>query len=109
MADHIHQRVGEEIRSIAGYYQVLEEHLLDYRDRRVLYLLEAAVADTSCCGQGGMGFIMVPGYVTRLRYRKNEDGLWVSEVERVDDEGERRELASIIRARHPGFQQVVFA
>jgi hypothetical protein len=109
LARHVHQPVGEEIRSIAGYYMVLEEGMLKYRDREVLYLLEAAAADTSCCGGAGMGFIMVPGYVRELRAGKNEDGLWVSEVDRVEDEGERREITRELRARHPGFHQIIFA
>jgi len=107
--EHVHQPLGEEIRSIAGYYMVLEERTLEYRGRQLLYLLEAAAADTSCCGRAGMGFIMVPGYVVTLRERKNGDGLWVSEVDRVSEEAERKEIAALLRERHPGFQQVMFA
>ena len=88
---------------------VLEEAVLQYNGREVLYLVEAAAADTSCCGGAGMGFIMVPGYLVKLRGRRNEDGLWVSEVERVSDEGERIEITGILKAKHPGFQQVLFA
>lgn len=109
MPEHVHQPVGEEIRSIAGYYMVLEEKTLEYGGREVLYLLEAAAADTSCCGGAGMGFIMVPGYLISLRKGKTQDGLWVSEVDRVSGEAERREITALLKARHPGFQQVIFA
>lgn len=109
MPEYIHQPVGEEIRSIAGYYMVLEEAVLQYKDREVLYLLEAAAADTSCCGRAGMGFITVPGYVHKLRSRKTEEGLWISEVERVENEGERREITRELKARHPGFHQIIFS
>ena len=88
---------------------VLEEAVLQYKGREILYLVEAAAADTSCCGGAGMGFIMVPGYIRELRAGKNEDGLWVSEVDRVEDEGERREITRELRARHPGFHQIIFA
>lgn len=109
MAEHVHQPIEEEIRSIAGYYMVLEEGVLKYKGREVLYLVEMAAIDTSCCGRGGMGFIMVPGYINALRARRGEDGLWVSDVDRVEDEDDRREITRQLRARHPGFQQVNFA
>ncbi|MDD3718814.1 MAG: hypothetical protein PHP28_09155 [Actinomycetota bacterium] len=109
MAEHVHQPMGEEIRSIAGYYMVLEEGVLEYKDREILYLVEAAVVDTSCCGRGGMGFIMVPGYINILKARRNEDGLWVSDVDRVEGEEDRREITRLVLARHPGFGQVNFA
>jgi hypothetical protein len=108
MAEHVHQRVGEEIRSIAGYYQVLEEVVVEYEGRDLFYLLEAAVVDTSCCGAGGMGFITVPGFVKKWKYKVNEDGLFVSEVERVEDEEERKRITRLLRSRHPGFSEVVF-
>lgn len=109
MAEHVHQPLEEEIRSIAGYYMVLEEGVLKYKGREVLYLVEMAAIDTSCCGRGGMGFIMVPGYINALRSRRREDGLWVSDVDRVEDEDDRREITRQLLAMHPGFQQVNFA
>lgn len=109
MAEHVHQLIGEEIRSMSGYYMVLEEGLLEYHGRKILYLVEAAAADTSCCGGAGMGFIMVPGYVNALKTRRNEDGLWVSDVDRVDDDKDRQEITGLIKAKHPGFEQVNYA
>ena len=109
MAEHVHQPIGEEIRSIAGYYMVIEERVLEYGGRELLYLVEMAAVDTSCCGRGGMGFIMVPGYINALRARRGEDGLWVSDVDRVEDGEERKEITRQLRAMHPGFQQVNFA
>lgn len=109
MAEHIHQPLEEEIRSIAGYYMVLEEGMLEYKGRELLYLVEMAAVETSCCGRGGMGFIMVPGYVRALKARVNDGGLWISDVDRVEDEEERAEITALLRARHKGFQQVNFA
>jgi hypothetical protein len=109
VAEHVHQPIGEEIRGMSGYYMVLEEGTLEYAGREILYLVEAAAADTSCCGSAGMGFIMVPGYIVAAKARRNEDGLWVSEVDRVKGEDERREIAGLLKDRHQGFQQVEFA
>jgi hypothetical protein len=109
MAQHVHQVLEEEIRSIAGYYTVLEEGVLECKDRDLLYLVQMAAIETSCCGRGGMGFILVPGYINALKTRQNDDGLWISDVDRVDDEEDRREITRLLLARHPGFQQVNFA
>lgn len=109
MAEHVHQQIDEEIRSMAGYYMVLQESILEYNGREVLYLIEAAAADTSCCGGAGMGFIMVPGYIRSLKTHQNQEGLWVSEVDRISDEDERGELTRLLKQNNPGFQQVDFA
>jgi Cys-tRNA synthase (O-phospho-L-seryl-tRNA:Cys-tRNA synthase) len=55
-----------------------------------------------------MGFITVPGFVKKWKYKVNEDGLFVSEVERVEDEEERKRITRLLRSRHPGFSEVVF-
>jgi len=109
MAEHVHQNIEEEIRSIAGYYMVLEEGMLEYKGRELLYLVEMASIETSCCGRGGMGFILVPGYINALKVRRNGDGFWVSDVDRIEGEEDRKEITRLLLARHPGFQQVNFA
>ncbi len=109
MAEYVHVEVGEEVRSIAGYYKVLEEGVLEYGGREVLYLMKTAVVETSCCGPGGMGFISVPGYLTAPRVRRDEQGSWISEVERVTDEAERKEITGILKEANPHFHQVDFA
>lgn len=109
VAEYVHTEVGEEIRSIAGYYMVLEEGVLEYKGREVLYLVKMAVVETSCCGQGGMGFISVPGYIVRLKYRQDPQGAWVTDVERISDEVEQGEIAGILKSRHIHLNQVDFS
>jgi hypothetical protein len=88
---------------------VLEEAVLQYNDRELLYLVEMAAVDTSCCGSGGMGFIYVPGYINAMKSRRSDEGLWISDVDRVEGEEDRREITGLLLDRHPGFQQVNFA
>ena len=109
MAEYVHVEVGEEIRSIAGYYKVLEENLLEYKGREVLYLVKVAVAETACCGPGGMGFISVPGYVTAPRSRRDSQGAWVSDVEHITDAAEREEITEILKNKHLHFNQIDFS
>ncbi len=112
-SEHVHQNLAEEIRSIGGYYQVIEEGTLRVGDRDVLYLVEIGCVETSCCGAGGIPFILVPGYLVAWHCRENDCGLSVSEVERVTDEGERKLIAGKItetlQSKYPHFTQVSFA
>lgn len=89
---YVHLPLDEEIRSIGGYYKVLEEGTLTSEGREVLYVLKAARAETACCGNGGLGYISVPGYLVSYKSGKNEDGLDVSEVRRVKDARIRKRL-----------------
>ncbi len=108
MAEYVHVEVGEEVRSIAGYYKVLEENVLGYQGREILYLVKVAVVETSCCGPGGMGLISVPGYVTSLRSRQNSQGAWITDVERISDGIEQREITDILKNKHHHFHQIDF-
>ncbi len=107
--EHVHQKIGEEVRSIAGYYTVLEEDVLEYNGRRVLYEVKMAVVETSCCGSGGLGFIFVPGYILSLKDRQTPNGLWVSEVERIVEESEKKDIEKELRRIYPHFYEVSFA
>lgn len=108
MRVYVHQPVDEEIRSIGGYYKVLQEGVLDLDGREVLYVLKAAHVDTSCCGEGGMGYISVPGFVVSFKSSLNEQGLAVSEVERIREENDRRKVRGHLKNLHPFIEVVDF-
>jgi len=105
---YVHQRLDEEIRSIGGYYKVLEEGVLDFDGRKVLYVLKGAHVDTSCCGEGGLGFISVPGYLSSWKSFTNEDGLAVSEVERVRGKEIQKRLRGILSKKYPYINVIDF-
>lgn len=98
---HVHQPLNVEIRSIGGYYKVLEEGVLDFEGRKALYVVMGAHVDTSCCGAGGLGYITVPGFVTAWKSVKNEDGLPVSEVACIRDSAARNKLKAELRNKYP--------
>ncbi len=112
-SEHVHRNLCEEIRSIGGYYQVLEEARLTVDDREVLYLVEIGCVETSCCGAGGIPFIHVPGYVISWQSHTDKNGCPVSEVERIVDEAERtriaQEIAKQLAGKYPHFNQISFA
>lgn len=105
---YVHLPLNEEIRSIGGYYVVLQEGTLEVDGREVLYVLKGAHVETSCCGSGGMGFLSVPGYLVSWKSGKNPDGLDTSEVERIKEPGERHRIRSLLEAEFPYITAVDF-
>ena len=107
MADFVHPCLDEEVVSISGHYSLTQERILEYRGREVLYFLGYAVCDTSCCGAGGWGYALVAGVLLSLRVAKDASGRWVSRVESILDEAEKKEIAQKI-AKETSVSQVVF-
>ncbi len=104
IVEFVHPNLGEEVNARAGYYCPLEEHILPYRDRELLYVLGHACIDNSCCGgNSDWGYIQVPGLLVRKHVR-HESQQAISEVEIVEDEATRREIKDLVQSRHPGAQ-----
>ena len=97
---YVHQPLNEEIRSIGGYYKVLEEGILELDEKKVLYVLLAAHTDTSCCGARGGAFISIPGYVSSWKSSTNEDGASVSEVKRVRDSDAQKQIKALLGKKY---------
>ncbi len=108
MPRYVHQPLNEEIRSIGGYYKVMEEGVLDVAGRKVLYVLKSGHVETSCCGSGGINMITVPGVVVSWKSQKNEDGLAVSEVKRITGSADRQRVKELLRQRFPYISVVDF-
>ncbi len=79
-----------------------------FRGKEVLYLKGRAAVESSCCGTGGCGFIKVPGYVLSWKEGRDACGRPVSQVERIEEADQRREIEEILRRAHPAFSQVEF-
>ncbi len=97
--EYTHAELGQEVRSITGYYMPEKEERIKYKDKEVLYIFGAAVMDNACCGAGGCGYALVPGYVVNWKTKKSREGLPVSDVEPIRDEEEKREIAAIVKKR----------
>jgi hypothetical protein len=104
--DYTHE-LNEEIRSISGGYELVEEGILEMQGKEVLYVVGNAVIDSSCCGVGGCRYALVPGYVRKFKTRQNEQGLWVSEVEPIVDRATRQEITQLLKEKEI-VQQVQF-
>jgi hypothetical protein len=96
MRRYTHGPLGQEIEAVAGYYLIESEDRVPFEGREVLVATGHMVLDNSCCGIGGCGFAIVPGYVLRWKGSKNESGEPVSEVEPVRKDRERQALRRLI-------------
>lgn len=105
--DFVHPELGQEITAIGGHYVFNNERRLSVDGRDVLYLVGYAVVDTSCCGIGGCAYALVPGIVEEWKYKKDDDGLCVSQVEPIHDADEQQEIRRLIQKKEM-VQQVTF-
>ena len=107
LQDFIHPILGQEITAIGGHYVFNKEGRLTFDSRQVLYLVGYAVVDTSCCGVGGCAYALVPGIVKGWKYKKDDDGLSVSQIEPIIDADQQQEIRRLIQKKEI-VQQVTF-
>jgi hypothetical protein len=98
-ADFIHPHLGEEEVTISGRYVFTEERREHFQGKTVLFLTGYAVVDATCCGVGGCAFCLVGGYVTQWRYRETSEGIPISEVELIEDEGTRTRISEELKQK----------
>jgi hypothetical protein len=93
---YTHRPLGQEVHSISGYYAIDEEKRIPFQGREILLAKGAYMVESSCCGTGGCGFALVPGYVLKWKASTNEEGEPVSEIEPVTDDEEKKALSKFI-------------
>jgi hypothetical protein len=72
---------------------------LKYDGREVLYVLNQAVIDSSCCGASDFTSALVPGFIVKWQTEKNREGVPISEIEPISDENIRDTIRKIIGDR----------
>jgi hypothetical protein len=106
--EYTHPELDREVRSIAGYYVPVEEHVLPYNEREVIYILGSACIEASCCGSKDWLYIQVPGFLVRKHIRVSADTLPVSEIEIIEDKDARRIVYETLIKKHPGAQIEIY-
>ena len=97
MTKYTHFKLDEDVNTIAGYYTPLKEIRLQNNNREVLYIVGQAVIESSCCGTGSYGYVLVPGYIVNWQNEQNKDDLPVSEVEPISNTESRNSIRRIIQ------------
>jgi hypothetical protein len=97
----IHPELGKEVRALAGYYTPIEENVILYNGRKVIYIGGSICIDSSCCGVGNWSYIQIPGYLIRERIDDNGTPLPVSEIETIQDEADRKNIRQLLLEKYP--------
>ncbi len=96
--DYSHE-LNKEVRSISGGYELEREGIIQLEGKEIVYAVGNAMVDSSCCGTWGCRYALVPGYVVRWKYRQNDEGIPVSEVEPIADEEVKKRLTKRLYAQ----------
>jgi hypothetical protein len=101
MTDYTHEELDKEVQFISGYYSFVEEGLLAFKGKEVLYVVGIAVVDNSCCGIGGGRFIRIPGYVISWKSAVNKENRPMSTIDPITDTTEQREIKKLLQVTYP--------
>ena len=105
--EYVHRDLNQEVTAIGGHYVLVKEVRLPFEGREVLYLVGHAAFDTTCCGEGGCAYALVPGFIVNWKGRHDQEGLAVSEVESIHDPDIQQQLQRLIQKQEL-VQQVTF-
>ena len=105
--EFVHHPLNEDVETISGHYTLLKEEVLTIAGRSVLYLSAVGVFDKTCCGSGGCGYAIVPGFLLQPHARRDPDGRPLSLVEPIRDRAVQDELETLIKEREV-VSQVIF-
>ncbi len=94
--EYVHQPLNREVRSVSGGYVLDREEVVFVNGRQVLCIAGVGIVDTACCGMGGSRYVLVPGWLLSFKSRKNAEGLFVSEVERITEPADREAVSGAV-------------
>ena len=83
------------INTISGHYTIEREESIDFKGRDLLCVVGMGIIDSSCCGEGGCRYALVPGYVQSSE--QDEKGVTVAEVEPVVSKDEKAEIIKMLK------------
>jgi hypothetical protein len=95
---YIHPELGKEVQALAGYYTPIEEKVIIYNGRQVLYIAGSICIDSSCCGVGNWSYIQIPGYLVKERISDSDAA---SEIETIQDETDRKNIQKLMLEKYP--------
>ena len=102
--DFTHPLLGKEVTAIGGHYVFGKEIRLPYHKREVLYFVGYAVLDSTCCGVGGVAYVLVAGFIRQWKLKKNQNECFVSRIQPIRDQATREEVSRVIRKKEMVYQ-----
>jgi hypothetical protein len=97
----VHQKLGIEVRAPAGFYTPIEENMITYKDKKVIYILGSNCIDGSCCGTANWSYIQVPGFLLRERVRKDTADQAISEIDTITNSNDQQAIRKLLSVKYP--------
>ncbi len=94
--DFSHPELNVQVTAIGGSYFMLKEARLHLNGEEILYLVGAAIFDTTCCGTGGCAYALVPGIIRKWQYKTDANSRPVSRVKYISEERTRKKIREMI-------------
>lgn len=103
--EYTHPELGEDVQGRAGFSTAVDELVMPYKGREVLYVLGTAHLERPCCGGACCwGYIQVPGFLLRRHIRGGSSTPLVSQVEIIENEYDRNRIRQALMEKHQGAQ-----
>ncbi|GAB6887708.1 hypothetical protein JCM13304A_12060 [Desulfothermus okinawensis JCM 13304] len=102
----VHFHLPKKVDTISGFFELVEEKILNIDGKKLLYYLGYGAADNSCCGFFGCGYVYVVGYIKKYKALKNDEGLILSIISSIE-ESHRLKVEQVLKTREQ-VNQVVF-
>ena len=99
-----HPNLGREVTAIGGHYVFGKEIRMSYDSREILYFVGYAVLDSTCCGVGGVAYVLVAGFIRQWKYKKNHDDCLVSQIEPICDQTIQKKVRKAIQKKEMVYQ-----
>lgn len=106
--DFAHPELGQEVAAIGGHYVFGKEIRLHYDKREILYFVGYAVLDSTCCGVGGVAYVLVAGFILKWKFKKDHENRVISRIESIGDPTVQKDIREAIQKKEM-VHQVAFA
>jgi hypothetical protein len=102
--DFKHPRLGKEVTAIGGHYVFGKENRMPYDRREILYFVGYAVLDSTCCGLGGVAYVLVAGFIHKWKFKKDHDNSFISLIESIRDPAVQKDIRKAIQKKEMVYQ-----
>jgi len=102
--DFTHPQLGREVTAIGGHYVFGKEIRMPFHNREILYFVGYAVLDSTCCGVGGVAYVLVAGFIKQWKIKKNQDNCFNSVIEPIGELAVQKEVRSVIQKKEMVYQ-----
>jgi len=102
--DFTHPQLGREVTAIGGHYVFGQEIRMPFHSREILYFVGYAVLDSTCCGAGGVAYVLVAGFIRQWKYKKNQDECFISQIETIGDQTIQKEVRNAVQKKEMVYQ-----